>query len=70
MTVLIQGQLWLPSLEASIADLTDMGWCETLFTQKYILLTTCGISLEGAWLVMNLGDINADVMYNVLLPNY
>lgn len=47
MTVLTQGQLWLPSLEDSAADLSDARWCETLFAQKYILLTTCGIFLEG-----------------------
>lgn len=68
MTVLIQGQLWLPSLENYTADLCDTGWCETLFTQKYILLSTRGISLEGTWLMMNSGDINTDVMDNALLP--
>jgi len=70
MTVLIQGQLCLPSLENNIADLCDTGWCETLFTQKYILLSTCGICLEGTWLMINLDDINTDVKYNALLPNY
>lgn len=69
MTVLIQGQLWL-SLEDRAADLSDARWCETLFAQKYILLTTCGIFLEGTWLIKNSGDINTDAMHHVHLSNY
>lgn len=44
MTVLIQGQVWLPSLAKNIADLCDTGLCKTLFTQNYILLSTVGYS--------------------------
>lgn len=68
MTVLIQGQLWLLSLANNIANLCDTAWCE-LFTQWYILLSTCEISLGGAWLMINFHDINTNVIYSAHLPN-